>query len=152
MINSRSLEHLDPEARQVCMAHVRRCRDSGIELIVTSTWRDYESQAALYAIGRTVHPERRPVTNAKAGRSWHNFKCAWDVVPVIDGKCVWDSKDPLWREVVKIGKECGAQAGAEWKSFPDLPHFQYLPTVQSLPITLDEAAARWKDRGSIFTV
>ena len=132
------------------MAHIRQCRDSGIELLVTSTWRDYESQAALYSIGRTVHAGRRVVTNAKAGRSWHNFKCAWDVVPIVDGKLVWDAKDPLWREVVKIGKACGAQAGADWPNFPDLPHFQYVPAIEGLHINLDEAAARWKDRGTIF--
>ena len=151
-MNSRSLDHLDPEARQVCMEHVRQCRDAGIELLVTSTWRDFESQAALYAIGRTGQKERRTVTNAKPGRSWHNFKCAWDVVPLVNGKCVWDANDPLWREVIKIGKACGAEAGAEWPSFPDLPHFQIRPTAKGQPITLDEAALRWKDRGTIFTV
>ena len=151
MINSRSFDHLDPEAREVCLQHVLICRDAGIEIIVTSTWRDHEAQAALYAIGRTVHKERRTVTKAKAGQSWHQYKCAWDVVPIVGGKCVWDAKDPLWREVVKLGKECGAEAGADWQSFPDLPHFQFVPTVQGLHINIEEAADRWKDRGTIFT-
>ena len=58
--------HLDPAVREVCLEHLRFCRDAGIELIVTSTWRDYQAQDALYAIGRTVDKGKRCVTNAKA--------------------------------------------------------------------------------------
>ena len=156
MINSRKLEDLDPEARAVCQEHIRLCRDVGIEIIVTSTWRDFEAQDALYAIGRTVEKERWAITNAKGGKSWHNFKAAWDVVPVVSGKAVWNSKDPLWKEVIRLGKQAGAEAGSDWKSFPDvpldLPHFQVVPKVSGLHITLDEALARFKDSGTIFMV
>lgn len=152
MTNSRLLGDLDLEVRSVCMEHVRCCRNAGIEILITSTWRDFDAQDALYAIGRTVNPERRPVTNAVGGKSWHNYRCAWDVVPIICGKPVWDAQDHIWREVVRIGKECGAKAGADWTSFPDLPHFQFVPTVHGLPINLGEAAARWKEQGTIFTV
>lgn len=151
MINSRKLEDLDPEARTVCQQHLALCHQRGIELIVTSTWRDFEAQDALYAIGRTVEKDRRAVTNAKAGKSWHNFKAAWDVVPVVSGKPVWDERDPLWKEVVKAGKEAGAEAGADWPMFKDLPHFQYVPKIHGLHINLDEALARFKDKGTIFT-
>lgn len=152
MINSRSLNDLDTPAREACQRQIVGCRDVGIEILVTSTWRDFEAQALLYAIGRTVQPERRPVTNAKPGRSWHQFKCAWDVVPLVGGKAVWDSHDPLWKEIVRIGKAAGAEAGAEWKSFPDLPHFQVLPATSGGKLTLDMALDRWNENGSIFIV
>ena len=146
MINSRSLGYLAEAARQVCQSHISVCAAGGIELLVTSTWRDSEAQDALYAIGRTVQPERRTVTNARGGHSWHNFQCAWDVVPIVGGKCIWDSSDPLWMEVIRIGKSVGAESGAEWKSFPDLPHFQFIPK----PLTLAQAQERFRDTGSIF--
>lgn len=151
MINSRDIQHLDPEARNICLKHVIACRNQGIEIIVTSTWRDFEAQDDLYAIGRTKERQRRAVTNAKGGRSWHNYKCAWDVVPVVAGKPVWDSGDPIWKEVVRLGKEVGAEAGADWRSFPDLPHFQFLPKASGKPITLDIAESRFKEHGTVFT-
>lgn len=150
-INSRNIEDLDPQVRPACYEHVRLCRDAGIELLVTSTYRDFTAQDALYAIGRTIYPERRPVTNAKAGHSFHNFKVAWDVVPIVSGKPVWDEKDPLWKEVVRLGKAAGAEAGADWPLFKDLPHFQIRPTVEGLHIALDEAMHRFKEHGTIFT-
>jgi len=39
---------------------------------------------------------------------------AWDVVPLVGGKCVWDEKNPLWKDVIGFGKQAGAQAGADW--------------------------------------
>ena len=151
MINSRNLEDLDPFARTVCNQHLANCHAKGIELIVTSTWRDFESQDALYTIGRSLDSaNRRPVTQAKGGQSWHNFKCAWDVVPVLHGKPVWDERDPLWKEVIMAGKDAGAEAGADWPLFKDMCHFEVRPTVEGLRINLDEARARFVQNGSIF--
>lgn len=149
MMNSRNLNDLEPVAREVCNRHVALCHQAGIELIVTSTWRDFESQAALYDIGRNGDP-RRTVTNAKPGQSWHNFKAAWDVVPLVHGKPVWDAADPLWKEVIAIGIEAGAEAGAHWKTFPDLPHFQALPQLDGKSIDLETAMERFRDVGTIF--
>ena len=146
MINSRSLDDLDPEAREVATAHIAACHGEGIEIIITSTYRDYESQNQLYAIGRNGDT-RKVVTNAPAGHSWHNFKCAWDVVPVISGKAVWDATDPMWKRVVELGKSVGAEAGAEWMSFPDLPHFQVRPAN----LQLADARTRFDATGTIFT-
>jgi len=151
LINSRLIADLDPEAAIVCNAHVLACHRVGIELLVTSTYRNYEAQEALYAIGRTVQPERRHVTNARAGQSWHNFRVAWDVVPLVGGKAVWDERDPLWKDVVKLGKECGAEAGADWPAFKDLPHFQSLPKLPVGVLSLAEARNRFDTHGTIFT-
>lgn len=103
VVNSRNILDLDPKVQDVCLKHVALCKQRGIEIIVTSTWRDYEAQEQLYAIGRTTDKDRKPVTNARAGQSFHNFRVAWDVVPVINGKAVWDSKDPVWEQVIRAG-------------------------------------------------
>src|SRR4051794_20782928 len=103
MHNSRNIADLDPLARAVAEKHIFACAASGIDIIITSTWRDFEKQNALYSIGRTAGDQRMCVTNARGGRSWHQFRCAWDVVPVVGGKCVWD--DPAaWQCVISIGE------------------------------------------------
>jgi peptidoglycan L-alanyl-D-glutamate endopeptidase CwlK len=123
MINSRSLDELLPPARSRVDAFLASCKENGIDLLVTSTYRDIESQNALYAQGRTT--PGNIVTNAKGGQSFHNFRCAVDVVPLVNGKAVWDGKDPIWAKVGELGKAAGLEWAGEWKTFKELAHFQY---------------------------
>lgn len=124
MINSRKIFDLHPEVASRCIMHKARCEtELGIELLITSTYRDGESQNALYAQGRTTPGSI--VTRARAGESFHNYRVAYDVVPVVDGKPVWDASHPVWGEVGRIGKECGLEWAGDWKNFPEYPHFQY---------------------------
>lgn len=123
MINSKSLDDLLEHVAEKARAMIAMCEDELPidELRVTSTYRDYEYQTYLYAQGRT-----RPgaiVTNAKAGFSWHNFQVAFDVVPIVGGKAIWDNAQ-LFRDIGEIGQECGLEWGGSWPSFPDRPHFQ----------------------------
>jgi len=92
-------------------------------LLVTSTYRDNASQNALYAQGRTT--PGKIVTNAKAGQSWHNYRCAVDVVPIVAGKPLWDVKDEVWQQVGALGKAAGLEWAGDWKRFKEYPHFQY---------------------------
>lgn len=151
MINSRSLNDLDPVVRDIANTHLALCHLHGIELIVTSTWRDAESQDALYAIGRTAELTRRPVTQARAWRSWHQYKNAYDVAPVVGGKPIWNAQDPVWKELIEYGRRAGAEAGADWPSFPDFPHFQKRPQLNGGPIDFAEAHERFQAAGTIFT-
>lgn len=124
MINSRKIFDLHPEVASRCIMHKARCEtELGIELLITSTYRDGESQNALYAQGRTAPGSI--VTRARAGESFHNYRVAYDVVPLVDGKPVWDVSHPVWQEVGRIGKECGLEWAGDWKNFPEYPHFQY---------------------------
>jgi peptidoglycan L-alanyl-D-glutamate endopeptidase CwlK len=123
MINSRKLEDLLPQVRSRVEAFLKAADDAGIDLLVTSTYRDNASQDALYAQGRTA--PGRIVTNAKAGQSFHNHRCAVDVVPLRNGKPVWDSKDPVWQTVGRLGKAAGLEWAGDWKRFKEFPHFQY---------------------------
>jgi peptidoglycan L-alanyl-D-glutamate endopeptidase CwlK len=150
VINSRNIDDLDPIPRGVCRDHIAACRDRGIEILVTSTYRDHESQEQLYQIGRVFADTRKIITNARGGGSWHNYRCAWDVVPLVDGKCVWRAHDPTWDKVVECGLAVGAEAGAHWKTFPDLPHFQVRPRVRESFIEFVEAAERFQIAGTIF--
>ena len=122
MINSRSLDDLAPPAKQRALAFIAAASAKGIDLLVTSTYRDSESQDALYAQGRTT--PGNIVTRAKAGQSWHNWRCALDVVPLVNGKAIWDDQ-AMWKQVGEIGKSCGLEWAGDWKTFKEYPHFQY---------------------------
>lgn len=122
MINSRSLEDLLPQAKERAEKFISICKEHGIDLLVTSTYRDLESQMALYAQGRTTAGV--VVTNAPAGKSFHNYRVALDVVPIINGKPNWSDK-LLWEQIGAIGESCGLEWAGRWKTFKEYPHFQY---------------------------
>jgi peptidoglycan L-alanyl-D-glutamate endopeptidase CwlK len=127
MINSRNLTDLHPVVREKAQAFIEKARLQSIDLLVTSTYRDNESQAALYAQGRT-----KPgliVTNAKPGQSWHNWRCAFDVVPLRNGKPVWGTTGidgDLWRKVGELGESVGLEWAGRWTGkLREMAHFQY---------------------------
>lgn len=122
MISSRDLKDLNPAVAIKARNFIAQCADAGIDLLVTSTYRDWDSQKALYAQGRTT--PGAVVTNAQAGQSFHNYCCALDVVPLRAGKCVWSTSDPIWQQVGAIGKACGLEWAWEWPSFKEMAHFQ----------------------------
>lgn len=126
MINSRSLADLHPEVRRRVEHFIELCRSQGIDLLVTSTFRDFESQNALFAQGRTA--PGRIVTNARGGESFHNYRVAVDVVPLRNGKPVWGTKGAdgaLWQKVGELGEQAGLEWAWRWKSFKEMAHFQF---------------------------
>lgn len=126
MIASRNIDDLHPLVARMARDFLARAKDAGIDLLVTSTFRDNESQDALYAQGRTKPGAR--VTNARGGSSYHNYRVALDVVPIVGGKPVWGTtgKDgQLWLRVGAIGKSVGFEWAGEWDSFREFPHFQF---------------------------
>jgi peptidoglycan L-alanyl-D-glutamate endopeptidase CwlK len=123
MISSRSIDDLLPIVKAKALAHIERCKEHGIELLIYCTYRDNESQNALYAQGRTK--EGKIVTNARAGQSYHNFRCAYDCVPIVNGKPAW-SDVLLYTTVGKYGEEVGLSWAGRWTgSFKETAHFQY---------------------------
>lgn len=127
---SRKLEDLDLRMHSLALKFLAECKKQGYDVLVTCTYRSNEEQASLYAQGRT-----KPgaiVTNAKPGESLHNrvdvqgrpASLAFDVVPLVDGKCVWDSSSILWKKLGEIGVGLGLDWAGTWKSFKEYPHFQ----------------------------
>jgi peptidoglycan L-alanyl-D-glutamate endopeptidase CwlK len=123
MINSRSLDDLLPPVKERVEKFLNAAKAAGIDLLITSTYRDNASQNALYAQGRTK--PGKIVTNAKAGQSLHNYRCAVDVVPIVAGKPRWDVKEEVWQQVGALGKAAGLEWAGDWKRFKEYPHFQY---------------------------
>ncbi len=126
MINTRDPEALIPPARSRYYAFKEGCQAQGLDFITTSTFRDNESQNALYAQGRTA--PGKIITNAKAGESFHNYRCAFDIVPLRNGKPVWGTTGEdlvLWKKIAAVAKAHGLEWAAEWKTFKEFCHFQY---------------------------
>jgi peptidoglycan L-alanyl-D-glutamate endopeptidase CwlK len=122
MITSRKIEDLHPAVAKLCRQFIIDCSVQGIKILITSTYRDIAAQDALYAQGRTTPGHK--VTNARGGYSYHNYKCAYDFVPLVNGKAQWDSI-ALFRRCGEIGKALGLEWAGDWKFFRELAHFQY---------------------------
>ena len=122
----RSIDALDPRVASMCRNHIENCRANGIDILITSTYRDPAEQDRLYAIGRTLPGKK--VTNAKGGQSFHNYRLAYDVVPMRHGKPVWNTTGAdleLWKKVGELGKAAGLEWAGDWKTFKEFPHFQW---------------------------
>ena len=123
MINSRLISDLKPEVATLCRAFIAKCREQGIELIITSTFRDVEAQDAIFAQGRTK-PGRK-ITNCKGGNSMHNYRVAFDFVPLnAKGAPEWNDRD-LWAKCGKVARDRKIEWGGDWETFVDAPHCQY---------------------------
>jgi len=122
MINSRRIEDLHPVVQKKCRAFKAGCQAEGIDVLITSTYRDMESQAALYAQGRTA--PGAIVTNAKPGQSFHNWRVAFDFVPIVNGKAAW-SDTKLFTRCGQIAEGVGLEWAGRWKRFREFPHCQY---------------------------
>ncbi|MEX3614740.1 MAG: M15 family metallopeptidase [Burkholderia gladioli] len=122
MINSRSLSDLLPPVRARAQAFLDACAKQGIDILVTSMYRDLDSQAALYAQGRTS--PGRIVTNARPGQSFHNFRVAFDFVPIVNGKCDWSDLS-LFTRCGAIGESVGLTWAGRWTTFREMAHLQY---------------------------
>ena len=122
MINSRSPADLTPEMQILVVKFFGACMMAKMKVILTSTYRDFESQDALYAQGRTT--PGKIVTNAKGGQSAHNFRVAFDAAPVgPDGKVDWNDT-AKFKQMGAIGKSVGLDWSGDWVKFPELAHFQ----------------------------
>ncbi len=122
MISSRKLEDLYPRVKERAEQFIYTCAEQGIDVIIVSTYRDEEAQAALYAQGRTSDGKR--CTNAKPGWSWHNWRCAFDFVPIVNGKARWDDIH-TFKRCGLIAESLGLEWAGRWETFKEMGHCQY---------------------------
>ncbi len=122
MLDSRDIALLRADVAANCRTWLKRCKAAGLNVLVTSTVRDNEYQAYLYAQGRTrtgsiVTNSRRPTFHADT------VGCAFDFCKNVKGHEYDDAE--FFREAAAIAKEMGFTWGGDWKSFPDSPHIQW---------------------------
>lgn len=133
------VEKLHPAVRQEAANAITQIEQGfppNIKIRVVQSLRTIEEQDALYAQGRTKPGPK--VTNARGGKSYHNYGLAIDFALMYDengdGKfelLSWDiakdgDKDGKkdWMEVVDAFKSLGWEWGGEWHSLKDYPHLE----------------------------
>lgn len=135
------------------------CMSNGVDILLYCTLRTLEEQAILWRQSRStkeinkrinilnkqgfdfladiiikVGPQYGPhVTNAYPGASWHNYGEAFDCVPTVHGKAIWNSRDPRWLIYGDAVKDAGLVWAGNWKSFKEYPHAQL--STYSNPLT-----------------
>lgn len=119
---SRSLSDLHPKAREKALQWIDACKAKDIDVLVYCTYRSAAEQDDLYRIGREIPGKR--VTNAKGGQSMHQYRVAWDAVPLIGGKPQWSNSE-LYLRMGEAAEALGIEWAGRWKSFRETAHFQY---------------------------
>ena len=118
----RRLESLAMKVEVAARAAIRECEALGLHPLVTCTYRSGEEQNELYAQGRTKPGPK--VTNAKAGQSFHQYRVALDLYPLVNGKPDFSGKSLDWHKIAAVLKKHGFEWAFEWKRFKEMPHFQ----------------------------
>lgn len=62
------------------------------------------------------------MTNAQGGYSLHQYRVAFDFVPLVNGKAIWNDSR-LWKICGEVAGKAGLEWGGMWK-FKDKPHCQ----------------------------
>lgn len=148
---SREISDLTPQTALKAEELKRKCAARGVNILIYCTLRNLQEQAKAYRVGRRYvtiknkcytlrrrklgfladiiesvgpQPGRKKITNACCGESWHNYREAFDLVPLNDKmECVWDN-DELWQIIFEEAEMIGLTVGGKWKKFQDKPHMQ----------------------------
>lgn len=112
---TKKIDDLLPYARVACRLFLKRCREEGLNIFITETYRSQERQNRLYEQGRT-----KPgpiVTWTKTSR--HTKRTAWDIA--CKGSDPYNIR--ILNRAGEIGKALGLIWGGDWMP-PDRPHFE----------------------------
>jgi peptidoglycan LD-endopeptidase CwlK len=148
-ISEERLQPLHPVLEAKVRAMAAALWAQGIAIRVVQGLRTVEEQDTLYASGRTA--PGKIVTNVRGGYSYHNFGLAVDCVPSLNPPGAeyqpdWNPESTRYAAMVAAGVAQGLDAGADWETFKDHPHFQLTGAwpVEEPP---DEARAAMQDGG-----
>jgi peptidoglycan L-alanyl-D-glutamate endopeptidase CwlK len=120
-ISERTIRTLQPRVQELARRFLGRLLDVEIPARLISGTRSYAEQEALYRKGRFGNPPPR-VTQARGGRSNHNFGLAWDIGIFQGGSYLGES--PLYRKAAEVGLVPELEWGGHWRTFVDQPHYQ----------------------------
>lgn len=130
----RDVNRLNGVVRELLKLALVDMKKQGITPLVVETVRTQERQYWLYGQGRSalqLMKKKIPIKYAHKGaivtqtvNSIHIQGCAVDVIPMRDNKAIWDSNDKDTKAIIQTMEKYGFEAGANWTSFKDSPHFQ----------------------------
>ena len=120
---SRSLSDLNPIVKAKAEHFLAACERGGLDILIYCTYRSGAEQEVLYEQGRAT--PGKIVTNARAGQSWHNWRCAFDFVPLVAGKPAWKDK-VLYLKAGVIAESVGLEWAGRWTGkLRESAHCQY---------------------------
>lgn len=136
--SNRDIGSLNPLVQVMTNLAIYKMKSVGIDPLVVETYRSKKRQYYLYGQGRTAKQcinagmaKKYANKYARDGniltwilKSNHIYKTAIDIVPIREGKAIWDSSDEETKKIIKIMKSMGFEAGANWKNNPNSQHFQ----------------------------
>ena len=149
-----------PEMQVMCNKVIEICKEKDVDILITCTLRSLEEQAQLYGQSRTpdevLSKQKRlrqkgfgfladifdsitikranvlgkHVTFAGPGESFHNYREAFDSVPLVNGKAQWVDPDPTvdeWKVYGEAAVSVGLDWAGNWPKFKEMPHCQFRP-------------------------
>lgn len=135
----REIAELNPLCQVLLNKALEEIKAAGINPLVVETYRSQNRQNYLYCQGRTINQVTlkgittsfaRAYSNPKSRQiTWtlnsiHTMRNAVDLVPQRKGKAIWNSNDNETKKIISIMTRYGFEAGANWSTSPDSPHFQ----------------------------
>lgn len=137
------LRNVAPKFGLAVATALNHCWRMGLDPIVYEANRDDATQLRYF---------ERGVSRAKRAKaSWHGYGLAVDVISKSKG---W-SDESFFERIAPIFKSYGLDWGGDWKTFRDLPHFQWgtlraspSPTARRL-YEAGGAEAVWKEVGAL---
>ena len=111
----RDINELTPLAQTACRLFMAKCREAGLDVFITETYRPQSRQNELWEQGRTK--PGKIVTWTMHSR--HTGRRAWDIA--CNGPILYDI-DTL-NKAGAIAKSLGITWGGDWTT-PDKPHFE----------------------------
>jgi peptidoglycan L-alanyl-D-glutamate endopeptidase CwlK len=126
-ISEQRLKQVHPVLAAKVRAIADKLATESIYLRVVQGYRTLAEQDTLYKQGRSLPGPI--VTNAPAGRSYHNYGLAVDVVPSRSGlddpfDPDWNHANPAWGRMIAEAQAAGLECGADWSKLKDYPHVQ----------------------------
>ena len=132
----KDLNELNPLVKQQAELFLQKCKEQGLNIKITETYRSPERQKYLYCQGRTIseatskgiskefatkycNPNAKKVTWTL--NSNHMTRKAFDICQNIKGK-EYDSV--ILAKAGAIAKTVGLDWGGDWKETPDTPHME----------------------------
>jgi peptidoglycan L-alanyl-D-glutamate endopeptidase CwlK len=125
----------------------------GVHPVIDATFRSFEESQELYNQGRTT--PGTIVSNAKPGRSWHNYGLALDLHLIVNNQDLWfdttpegsakAASDPNYKIVISVMKSAGFEWGGDFPgNFRDVPHFE-----MKMGQTLESLQAKYNNKDFI---
>jgi peptidoglycan L-alanyl-D-glutamate endopeptidase CwlK len=145
----RNVKELNPLCESLLSLAIEKIKKDGINPLIIETYRSQQRQNYLYCKGRTFSEctakgieesfAKKYCSLSESKVTWtlnsiHTKRNAVDLIPVRNGIAIWNSKNDDTQRIIKIMQKYGFEAGANWITSPDSPHFQ-IKGVSELWIT-----------------